>query len=631
MGSAVFKDPIRCLIWDSEELPTSEDYVEIVLWRAFSPENQKGFVSIPTLIEANAESLRARYLAWVYQLGEFRINGIRLVDHLRVRSGFSYWWLSLIAEKCNFSKSPHITDAIRLFAFSDWADLKALESLTLVSSSKPLALCLQDWCQSRGIRYNWQRLPTRMAEGSLARRTFYRLPPAFRAVVWLFRYCLARWALRGVGLAEWRNSMGTMTFVTYLINGDPNVASSSCRSQHWGPLPDILQSEGRRTNWLYLYVQSSLLPSSKEAATIIRSLNSSKENSTVHCTLDSFLSYEVLWRTLIDWTRLIWKGRQLRATLSKSAMASINLWPLFESDMGESTSGVTAITNSLFNSLFYKALSALKKQKVCFYLQENQGWELALLQNWSILNHGSLVGVPHSSVRFWDLRYFSCSRNYYPKGREPRTFPDKIAVNGQAALSTFLASGCPKDRLVKVEALRYLYLSDVQTKSVSTTRKRREKIRFLVLGDYLELNQYKQIELLGSVYDHLSTRANITFKAHPYCSFDASRYTTLSLSLSVAAVGDLLPECDMVFASPTTSAALEAYCAGVPVISMNDPTILNFSPIRGFPNTSFVSSPSELLNAIDGALAAGIAKPFPEKFFYLDRSLPRWRDLLNTS
>jgi len=69
----------------------------------------------------------------------------------------------------------------------------------------------------------------------------------------------------------------------------------------------------------------------------------------------------------------------------------------------------------------------------------------------------------------------------------------------------------------------------------------------------------------------------------------------------------------------------------VPVICINDPDILNISPIRGFPNTSFVSSPSELIKAIDGALAAGIAKPFPEKFFFLDRSLTKWRDLLNMS
>jgi surface carbohydrate biosynthesis protein (TIGR04326 family) len=632
VGSAVFKEPIRCLIWDSKELPTSEDYVETVLWRAFAPENKQGFVSIPTLIEANAESLRARYLAWVYQLGEFRINGIRLVDHLRVRTGFSYWWLSLIAEKCNFSKSPHITDAIRLFAFSDWADLKAIESLTLVSSSKPLALCLQDWCQSRGIRYNWQRLPARIVERSIARKTFYRLPPAFRALVWLFRYSLARWSLRGAGLAEWRNSAAKTTFVSYLFNLDTEKAGlGRFESPYWGPLTEALQRSEISTNWLHIYTEDGLMPSSRKAAELLSIFNNREKGSQVHVTLDSFLSSKVILKTLSNWVRVAWKGNLLCNSLTDSRLEQVNLWPLFRADWRESTSGITAMSNALFDSIFCVALNSLSTQRIGCYLQENQAWEFALIQNWRAAKHGQLIGVPHSTVRFWHLPYFRDRRSYNDVLNDAPPLPDRVAVNGQAAIDVYLASGYPQDQLVKVEALRYIYLNELKVRRTPRSTSKEKIAHMLVLCDYLQKNTNTQMKLLAHLAEHLSLSTVVTVKPHSWCPVDPAKYPKLSLTISTDPIGELILKCDLVYASSTTSSALEAYCAGVPVICINDPDILNISPIRGFPNTSFVSSPSELRKAIAGALAAGIAKPFPEKFFFLDRSLTKWRDLLNMS
>ena len=43
-------------------------------------------------------------------------------------------------------------------------------------------------------------------------------------------------------------------------------------------------------------------------------------------------------------------------------------------------------------------------------------------------------------------------------------------------------------------------------------------------------------------------------------------------------------------ASCLTSAAVDAYCAGLRVISVLDPTALNLSPLRGFDEVRYVSS-----------------------------------------
>lgn len=63
----------------------------MVFWRSY--EVSSNATQIPFLVEGNAESLCARYLAWVYEPGEAIAGNARVVDHLELRPGFSYWWM----------------------------------------------------------------------------------------------------------------------------------------------------------------------------------------------------------------------------------------------------------------------------------------------------------------------------------------------------------------------------------------------------------------------------------------------------------------------------------------------------------------------------------------------------------
>ena len=72
---------------------------------------------MPRLIEENAVELKKQYLKFVYDTGVKKLNGKSVIDHMQLRGGFNYWWMTLIVEKCNYSKSIWINDAIRLLAF----------------------------------------------------------------------------------------------------------------------------------------------------------------------------------------------------------------------------------------------------------------------------------------------------------------------------------------------------------------------------------------------------------------------------------------------------------------------------------------------------------------------------------
>ena len=149
------------LIWDAEE-PPEVTSGKTALWQRFSDGASRNIVSIPMLVEKNADALKQRYLSWIYALGEAKIQGNRLVDHLELRPGLSYWWMSLSAQKCNYSRSIPIVNALRLMALEGWASELKLTHVKLVSPNEHLSLCIQAWCLSMDITFEWQKLPEKV-------------------------------------------------------------------------------------------------------------------------------------------------------------------------------------------------------------------------------------------------------------------------------------------------------------------------------------------------------------------------------------------------------------------------------------------------------------------------------------
>jgi surface carbohydrate biosynthesis protein (TIGR04326 family) len=621
----------NALIWDAEGSPPEAEGTT-VLWRGFADGVTLDIVSIPSLIEENADTLRSRYLAWVYELGELRLQGRRLVDHLQLSPCFNYWWMTLLVEKCNYEKSPQIEGAIRLLAFSDWAAGRGLEHITLVSANQPLAECLRRWCDRCGLAFKWQRLSEPAAPMSWARRAFNTFPAAMQAWVWLLTYLLDRWPLWGVGLQGWQQGAGSVSFVSYLMNLVPDAAQEGrYESRYWGTLPEVLQRKGCKTNWLHLYSKDAFLTDAKKAAGIIRSLNSTGRGMQIHVTLDTFFSARIVRQVLSDWLKLVVKGKRLKGLIATSCTTKkepLDLWPLFEKDWRESMFGAAAMSNALHRRLFEAAMKPLPKQNVGCYLQENQSWEFALIQNWRMASHGRLIGVPHSSVRFWDLRYFFDPRSYNQTQNKPMPLPDQVAVNGNAATEAYLRGGYPADNLVQVEALRYLSLNNANIRSASEASGVRRGLRVLVLGDYLASNTRLQMYLLMRAAKSLPSDIVLTVKPHPACPIDVADYPELRLTVETRPVSELLAKCDVAYTSAVTSAAVDAYCSGVQVISVIDPNTLNMSPVRGYAGVYFASTSDELVRALTTSKIAPPSHNLKNAFFTIDRRLPRWQKLL---
>ncbi len=616
------------LIWDSLDSPPKGDWFT-VLWSGFEDGTTPNAISIPQLVEDHDDELKARYLAWIYELGEKRIQGRRVVDHLELRHGFSYWWMSLFAEKCNYTKSPQITDAIRLMALDYWASEISFDQVVLASAKRPLAKCIQSWCFQQGGRFEWQEITAMSESQSIVKRVYDSIPCVLQAWLWLPRYLLDRWPFKNAGLKEWQQTEGRVTFFSYLFNLVPDAAKKGqFESRYWAHLPNELQREGCKTNWLHLFVKDALLPTAQKGANAIREFNETGRGEQSHVTLDAFIDIKVVFKTLRDWCRLVRLGMRLHKAVSSTQSAGLDIWPLFEKDWRQSMFGLAAMSNILYLNLLESAMKCLPKQRIGVYLQENQGWEIALNFAWKAAGHGRLIGVPHSTVRYWDLRYFFDPRSYNRKGVGNLPLPDQVLFNGPAVFDAYKNGGYLVDDMVEVEALRYLHLCENGIRVDATSDVTDGALRILVLGDYLMSNTQLQMRLLEKTIQLLQQPAKITVKSHPNTPIQMEDYPGLKMEMSMEPVSALLAECDVAYTSSVTSASVDAYCAGVPVISVLDPNALNQSPLRGRNGVLFVSTQQELASALTYVASTPRTARQQQDFFILDSQLPRWRKLL---
>jgi len=624
----------KILIWDSVDCPVPESSDQIVLWRSYGEVDFPLAVSIPALVEQNAVALRDRYLAWLYELGSHIFCGKRFLDHLQLRPDFSYWWMTLFAEKSSWAKSPLITDAIRLFAFEDWVkQLSNISSIKLVSSNKALTDALSRWCDLKNINFQSQPLSVVVKKRQFRKRILDSFPHALLMAVWLLKYLVERWPLRGVGVDKWRQSSGRITFISYLFNLVPKaIQAGRLEDLYWTCLPKVLDEKDIDSCWLYVYVKSPAVPDARSAARLLGRFNDANNQHQTHVTLDSFLSINVVLNTIRDYLRVRRFGRlksyvfQRQETHKKSTIESV-LLPLFSEDWDRSFFGLDAISNLLMLNLFERAFCDFPKQRIGVYLQENQGWESAMIHAWRSGQHDNLIGFPHSTVQFWNLSYFFDSRIFCNKKSEfPK--PNLVAVSGDSVRSALVGGGYPSEKLIEDEALRYLSLYDFYINRRSSQRVPNRQLRVLVMGDYLSSNTFRQMEILRSLSGDCSDIV-LTVKPHPACPINPVDYPELRFEVSNEPLSELLSQFDVAYTSSATSAAVEAYCAGLQVISVLDPEILNLSPLRGIAGVEFVSSPEQLLDALK-RIGSGLGESRNLiRYFNTDSSLSGWKSLLS--
>ncbi len=614
------------LILDVNNLPLASGSFR-VLWQSYATANTDKEISIPQLVENNADRLRSKYLALIYDLGELNVNGKTVVENLKINQVFSYWWMTLLNEKCNYTKSPQIDNIIKLLAFEDWIKAKSYNDIKLVSNNFELAESVRLLLIDLDVNFYWEKEKIEKFNVKLFRIFFNKLPATIRAIISFTKYIISRWKLKGVGVSTWKKSSATLLFTSYFFNLTPDsVKEGKYKSRFWSILPNLLNNKNIQSNWLHLYVENRLVPSVSSAKVLIKKFNENNYNQN-HVFLDSFLTFGVVNSTIMSWIGQVAKNRKIERAIKKQARF---LWPLMDKDVNESLFGAVMIRNILSYFLFREAMQLLPTQKIGCYLQENQGWEFGFVSAWKEFKHSEIIGIPHSTIRYWDLRYFFDPRSYKKKNRLSIPFPNKIGVNGEASKNAYINGGYPKKKLIEVEALRYLQLEKIDKVHLNNLKFLSivKNAQVLILGDYLQENNDRMLLLLVKANALVINKIKWIIKPHPACPILSQDYPELNAVITDNPIEELTGQCMAAYASSVTSAAVDVYYSGIPVITLLDPKKLDLSPLRGCDGVFPVENADELAILLDSLNSIVVKDKRGEGYFYLNSKLPRWRRLL---
>ena len=112
-------------------------------------------------------------------------------------------------------------------------------------------------------------------------------------------------------------------------------------------------------------------------------------------------------------------------------------------------------------------------------------------------------------------------------------------------------------------------------------------------------NTYKQLNLLSSAISDIDHSIRFIIKPHPACPVNIEDFPSLRGELSTRPIEEPLARSDVMYSSSITSAAIDGYCAGLPVITMLDAKTLNMSPLIGVKSVYFIKNSEDLSNAIN--------------------------------
>lgn len=611
------------LVWQGPA-QSAPAHGNVLLWQGVA--QAPGQRSLTEYLEEHGTEVRRRYLAWSYELGETRLLGRALRERLRVPRAGSLWPVSMFVEQSTWRQAS-LEKIVKLQALELLIADERPESLRFAGADRDLSRVLEALCRERQVRYSWHRL----APCDAARRRWWQhLPHTLQGLTAPVHFLLRS---RGLPRAQPSAASGArrVLLCAPFINHSATLAAArEFSSQYWTVLPKLLAREGCELLWLHMFYRHERIPTAAVAARIVARIGTESRASGSHGFVGAYFSVPGMLRVYLQWALVALEslvlGLCLRVRFAQRPRESY--WPLLRADWASAFRGMEC-TDALFHlECFDQALGHIAHQDEGIYLMENQGWERALIRAWRRHGHGRLTAVAHSTLRFWDLRYHCDPRRYEPAQRGHIPEADVVAVNGAHARREFLATCASRERLVECEALRYLELTP-RAPAPPRTRSAAEPQRLLVLGDFLPESTLKLLRLLGEALSAGRPGTQVWVKAHPNCPVDPAQLPGVALRIVNDAVPALAAQVDLVLASNTTSAALEAYLGGARVLVYDDRGGVNFSPLRAVPAVRFVHSSSELraaLTELDEVRAA--EAPGATEFFYTDAALPRWRDYL---
>ncbi len=600
-----------------------------------------GYLSIPAELNSRLLPIRDELAAWTYDMGRLAHRGKPLEQALRAGDSLSMWWLSTLYEK-HPKVTRNLFQALKLRALEQILEEREITRVTLVACRDEetwLPEVLKKFCEETGRTFSLlQAEPLEpVPSGSLKQRLtrlYHRLPALLKALgrfpawLWIIRRKLPRTQIPRPDSKE-----KPATIVTYFPNIDMDLARGKgrFRSRYWENLHDALQpAEGKehRINWVFLYYPAPQcsFPEALRLRDCFR--ESGKDGASFHF-LEEFLTTGDIFKSLLRFVRLACASFDVQTTARQHFRFSgskMDLWPVLKENWADSTRGWRALERCLMREAFRRYAQWAGPQDWTLFPQENCPWERMLAQSMHESNAGPVYGAQHSTVRPTDFRYFDDPRLFSEESCRLAML-DLWLCNGTGARDALLAGGMPAERTDIVEALRYLYLAPSPSESDSPAEGSPRRL-LIVTSFFADETDAHLATLADAARAGTLKDWEVLVKPHPYLPV-LERLKRLygpaePPRIVDGAIGKFLMPGTVVWASNSTTVALEAAYRQLPVLVQAAEDDVDLCPLQGLPGVAVVRTAEDVATA----LADPRAPELPPDYLALDPELPRWKKQL---
>lgn len=614
-------------IWCSPDHVPQRDR-PTVLWESFR-QNHPGDEdrhSIPALVIRDQVRIRSLLLK-ALSVPEFSPKHSGSKTNSRYEIDSLFWAMSLPSQLPLLAGSAAY-ELARTRALLDLLDAKKPGAVVMVQPPRELLKVVSDWCAKNSSALsvpNRTKHPKSLCRKLDISRWKRFVPGVIKAFLIVTKRAAMSLMITRTGQKHRLKNVANV-FVGYIDSESLNAPSQKRDHKFWGSLVKVVNGHNQASVFLHI---DHVSRNRRQRNTARRALHaeSSRHQHTQHHLLEDFLAPMGIVRA-INWYLAMRKSAKVvteEAVRKSSSEMGFNTGWLISSVVRDAVYGATAMRNALWLSTFDEVARQLNPQRVV-YLMENQAWEKALLR--SMGTEVESYGFIHSSVRFWDLRYFFPSVEEGPTQLFPS--PKKILVGSSGDRETLTNGGITKGLIHEVEALRYLYLSESSgpTTAVSENSAAAE---ILIVGDYDTTYSQHQIALANTIHSAMGgeTGPKVRFRPHPS---NSSQLTTLTSDILISGgrgFQEDLEDASVIICSHLSSASIDAEASGKPTIIVPDARFF----VDGLTESAHrivctsVEEMLPLLNSLLTGSKKAYKKTVPNGLF-LDNSLPRWQALL---
>ena len=580
-----------------------------ILWNTYN--KQENSISILDYIEKNSSLIKKLYISLIEEIGFYQINGRCLHEAFLIEKNFSYWWITDVYEKSLY-KQRSINEILKLLALQEIINENKITKIFIKGFSNKILNSVEQICKTNQILLQSKR------HKLINFKNFFIFKIVFSFFIFL-RFIIKRITLTksNVDIKNIKN-----LFCTYFTYIDFNKLKKNLYySEYWGSLLNEKNKIINDSHFLHIFFPTKKI-SYIEAIRSIKKINLNTSNK--HFFIEEFLSIKVFFKIIKFWIINIFKfiknKKAIKFHIKKNNSAA---WFFLEDVLEENFCGTSSLINMYYFYLFEELSNLTNKIDKTFFLYENQGWEKSFVFHLKKITYNKIIGVQHSTVRFWDLRY-NINSDFDKTELFKNFYPDYYAVNGDDSLTKLIASGYSQKTIVSVEAVRYEnVLKNMNFKNIE----KNHSSSILIVGDYSIESNLNIASSINNLDTQFVKKFDFTLKEHPLR--EMSNLLKFPFIKSLQSIDVLRNNHHYAIVSNTTSAAVDLYLLGYKLIVIVDKFTVNFSPLKGNKDIIFLYDQNLLPYYLDKLRTHDKIDKEKKNFFYYSANYDLWNSLIN--